>query len=119
MLKAQMDGTSLSGHATAKRSGKTKAKGVSVAYRLAVASRALAAVFAGYLLASLASVCMAHWLPLARAEAVTVSMMLSFLVYLGAVLWCFACRTAWRAWAGMLIPCAVLGAAYCCARWWS
>jgi hypothetical protein len=110
-----MDGTP----ASVPRGGKTQGKGVTVAYRLAVASRAVAALFAGYLLASLASVCLAHWLPLARAEAVVISMMLSFLVYLVAVIWCFACRSAWRAWLGMLIPCALLGAAYYCARWWS
>jgi hypothetical protein len=114
-----MDGSSVSGPIADKRSGKVKTGGVTLAYRLAVASRALAAIFAGYLLASLASICLAHWLPVARAEAVVISMMLSFLVYLGAVLWCFSCRSASRAWAGMLLPCAVLGAMYCCDRWLS
>ncbi|RRV08396.1 DUF3649 domain-containing protein [Pseudomonas sp. v388] len=116
-----MDATSISSPMVDKPRVKAKAqtKGVTIAYRLAVASRSLAAVFAGYLLASVSSVCLAHWLPMARAEAVVTSMMLSFLVYLGAVLWCFACRSAWRAWIGVLIPSAVLGAAYCCARWWS
>ncbi len=94
-------------------------RGVTVAYRLAVASRSLAAIFAGYLLASVTSICIAEWLPLPRAEAVVTAMMLSFLVYLVAVLWCFACRTALQAWVGVLAPCAVLGAAYACGRWLS
>lgn len=114
-----MDGTSAPGSLVEKRSGKTKAKGLTLAFRLAVASRAIAAIFVGYLLASLSSVCLVQWLPLARAEAVVMSMMLSFPVYLGAVLWCFACRTAWRAWAGLLVPCAALGILWCCGRWLS
>lgn len=94
-----------------------KSSGISPRAPLAVASRVAAAVIGGYLLAALASVCLAQFLPLPRAEATVLSMTLSFLVYLPAVLWCFACRTAWRAWYGLLIPCAVLGAAYASARW--
>ncbi len=90
---------------------------MTAAYRLAIASRALAAVLAGYLLASLVSTCIAQWLPITRAEAVVTGMMFSFLAYLGAVLWCFACRTALQAWIGVLTPCALLGAAYTCGRW--
>ncbi|CAM3040281.1 DUF3649 domain-containing protein [Pseudomonas floridensis] len=96
-----------------------KAKRVTVAYRLAVTSRALAAIFAGYLLASITSVCITQWLPMPRAEAVVTGMMLSFLAYLVAVLWCFACRTALQAWVGVLLPCVVLGAAYAISRWLS
>lgn len=89
----------------------------SIRWRLAVASRVVAAVFCGYLLTALSSICLAQFLPLARAEAVVLGMTLSFLVYLLAVLWCFACRTAWSAWFGLLLPCAVLGAIYASARW--
>ncbi|MBA1229609.1 DUF3649 domain-containing protein [Pseudomonas viridiflava] len=98
-----------------KRTSRTR--GVTITYRLAVASRALAAIFAGYLLASIISMCITQWLPMPRAEAVVTGMMLSFLVYMVAVLWCFACRTALQAWVGVLVPCAVLGAAYACGRW--
>ena len=35
-----------------------------VSYRLAVTSRVLAAVVGGYLMASLASICLALWIPL-------------------------------------------------------
>ncbi|WP_223448054.1 MULTISPECIES: DUF3649 domain-containing protein [Pseudomonas] len=93
-----------------------KPRTLPVSYRLAVASRVLAAVFGGYLVASLASVSLSLWLPVARAEAVVIGMMTSFLVYLLAVIWCFACGSAWRAWFGVMVPglmlAAVLGLAY-------
>ncbi|MBN2977611.1 DUF3649 domain-containing protein [Pseudomonas lactucae] len=75
-----------------------------LAYRFAVASRVLAAVVGGYLMASLAGICLALWLPVSRADAVITGMLSSFAYYLLAVLWCFACRTAWRAWAGVMLP---------------
>lgn len=92
---------------------------VSLAYRLAVTSRTLAALFGGYLLAALTSVCLSQWLPMSRADAVVTGMLLSFLTYLVAVIWCFACRTAWRAWLGILLPAAVLAAIFGIGRWWS
>ncbi|WP_032904612.1 DUF3649 domain-containing protein [Pseudomonas sp. CF150] len=79
-----------------------------VSYRLAVTSRVLAAVIGGYLMASLAAISLALWLPTSRADAVVTGMMSSFVFYLLAVLWCFACRTAWRAWAGVMVPSALL-----------
>ncbi|AQT07734.1 uncharacterized protein DUF3649 [Pseudomonas protegens] len=95
---------------------KSKAGGLSASYRLAVASRVFAAVLGGYLLAALGSVCLTLLLPLPRADAVVSGMMTSFLSYLVAVLWCFACRSAWQAWLGLLLPSLVLalvaGSAY-------
>jgi len=88
-----------------------------VSYRLAVTSRVLAAVMGGYVVAALASVSLSLWLPMARAEAVVTGMMTSFLAYLVAVLWCFACRSAWQAWLGMLVPSLVLGAISALAYW--
>ena len=79
-----------------------------ISYRLAVTSRVLAAVIGGYLMASLAAICLGLWLPTSRADAVVTGMMSSFVFYLLAVLWCFACRTAWRAWAGVMVPSALL-----------
>lgn len=78
-----------------------------LAYRFAVTSRVLAAVIGGYLMASLASICLALWLPTARADAVITGMMSSFVFYLLAVLWCFACRSAARAWLGVMLPSAL------------
>jgi hypothetical protein len=49
------------------------------------------------------------WLGPHRSEAVLTGMLLSFAVYAGAVIWVFAASDAWRAWAGLGIPTAVLG----------
>ncbi|MHC8337621.1 DUF3649 domain-containing protein [Pseudomonas sp. HLT2-19-2] len=88
-----------------------------ISYRLAVTSRVLAAVLGGYIVAALASVSLSSWLPMARAEAVVTGMMTSFLVYLVAVLWCFACRSAWQAWFGLIVPSVVLAAVSGLAYW--
>lgn len=87
---------------------KSTSAGLPVSYRLAVTSRSLAALLGGYLLASMASVCIALLVPLPRIDAVTTGMMLSFVFYLLAFIWCFACRSAWRAWLGVLLPSLVL-----------
>ncbi|MFJ3368782.1 DUF3649 domain-containing protein [Pseudomonas sp. NPDC086251] len=96
---------------------KGKSTTLPVSYRLAVTSRVLAAVLGGYLVSALASVSLTMWLPMARAEAVVSGMMSSFLVYLVAVLWCFACRTAWQAWIGLMVPSLVLAAVSGLAYW--
>ena len=88
-----------------------------VTYRLAVTSRVLAAVLGGYSLASLASICLALWIPTSRADAVITGMMSSFVFYLLAVLWCFACRNAARAWLGVMGP-RVAFAALAGVGWW-
>jgi hypothetical protein len=96
---------------------KGKISTLPVSYRLAVTSRVLAAVLGGYVVAALASVSLSLWLPVARAEAVVSGMMTSFLVYLVAVLWCFACRSAWLAWLGLIVPGLVLAAVSGLAYW--
>lgn len=96
---------------------KGKSTTLPVSYRLAVTSRVLAAVVGGYLVSALASVSLTMWLPMAHAEAVVTGMMSSFLVYLVAVLWCFACRTAWQAWIGLIVPSLVLAAVSGLAYW--
>ncbi|WP_340051356.1 DUF3649 domain-containing protein [Pseudomonas proteolytica] len=88
-----------------------------LSYRLDVTSRLLAAVVGGYVLASLASVCLSFWLPLSRADAVVSGMLSSFVFYLLAVIWCFACRSAARAWFGVLVPCAILATLAGLAYW--
>lgn len=77
-------------------------------YRLAVASRALAAIGGGYALSALAATAAALYLPLHRAEAVITGTLASFVVYTCAVLWAFAARSAWRAWGGLALPCLLL-----------
>ena len=82
--------------------------GTTLAYRLAVASRAVAAIVGGYGLSALVAMALALWLPLARAEAVITGTLASFVVYTCAVMWVFAARDAWRAWAGLAAPSALL-----------
>jgi len=85
-----------------------------VSYRLGVGARALAAIGGGYALASTATALLSLLLPvfgMTRADAVTTATLLSFTVYVCAVLWVFAARSAARAWAGLLLPAAVLAAA--------
>jgi hypothetical protein len=96
---------------------KGKSTSLPVSYRLAVTSRVLAAVLGGYLVSALASVSLTMWLPMDRAEAVVTGMMSSFLVYLVAVLWCFACRNAWQAWIGLIVPSLVLATVSGLAYW--
>lgn len=78
-------------------------------YRLAVASRAIAAIGGGYALGALTAAALALWLPLSRAEAALTGTLLSFVAYVGAVMWVFAARTASRGWIGLAIPAALLG----------
>ncbi len=65
-------------------------------------SRIIAALFGGYALAALTSVATLA-LPMSKINAVLTGMMLSFLVYVGAVIWVFAVRSARRAWVGLII----------------
>jgi hypothetical protein len=92
-------------------------KALPVSYRLAVTSRVLAAVLGGYIVAALASVSLTLWVPMARADAVVTGMMTSFLAYLGAVIWCFACRSAGRAWLGLVLTSLVLAVVSGLAYW--
>jgi hypothetical protein len=92
---------------------------VSLRWRVAVASRVLAAALGGYLVAALFSVCLAQWLPFTRAESVVLAMTVSFLSWLLVALWCFACRRAWQAWLGVLTPAALFAAVYGIGRWLS
>ena len=88
---------------------KSKAIGLSLSYRLAVTSRSLAALLGGYLLASLGCICISLLAPMERVDAVISGMLLAFVIYLLAFIGCFACRSAWRAWIGVLLPSLVLG----------
>ena len=46
-----------------------------------------------------------------KVDALVVASLPSFLIYTLAILWAFACRNAWRAWAGMALalPLAAVG----------
>lgn len=87
---------------------------LSLQYRLQVASRVVAAVVGGYMLASALTVLSALVWPLPQAEAVLASMMLGFVWYTLAVMWVFSVKSATRAWLGMVLPTFIV-AALC---WW-
>lgn len=74
-----------------------------------VAARAVAAVAGGYALAAAVAIA-ATALPGPRAEAAMIGIMLGFVAYTLAMVWAFAARSAWRAWAGLLVPAALLAA---------
>lgn len=69
---------------------------------LAVVLRVLGALLGGYAfsaaLVALAAVCLALGTGLPRSEAVLLSAMPGFLLYLTVLLWAFAERRLWRVW---------------------
>jgi hypothetical protein len=73
----------------------------------ALVSRIVAAIGGGYVVAALASVAVLA-LPMDKSQAVITGMLASFAIYAGAVVWVFAVRSAWRAWAGLLVVAAPL-----------
>lgn len=73
-------------------------------HRLGIAARTLAAIAGGYALAAFTTTALALSLRLPRSEAVMIATLPSFLLFAAAVVWAFAARTAWRAWAGILAP---------------
>lgn len=82
-------------------------------YRWAVASRALAAIAGGYALS--AATAAGVGLMLTRSgstgvDAVLWATMLGFITHAIAALWAFGCANATRAWLGIGIPAALLGA---------
>lgn len=76
----------------------------------ALVCRIVAAIGGGYVVAALASVAVLA-LPMDKAQAVITGMLASFAIYAGAVVWVFAVRSAWRAWAGLLVVAAPLALA--------
>ena len=79
-------------------------------YRLGVASRSVAAIVGGYVLAALVTMLLSVSLPMTRSEAVMTATLLSFAIYTCAVMWVFATRSALRAWLGLAITAAVIAA---------
>ena len=77
-------------------------------HRLDVVVRLVAAVAGAYVLASLTAVAVALWLPLDRVDAGVAGTLAALVVFPCAVMWCFAARTAWRAWLGLAVPVAAL-----------
>lgn len=100
------------GHTSAAAPAPTRARGDPAPggrSRWSVASRALAALAGGYLLAAASTVALAQTTA-APAEAYHAALP-GFLLHVGAAVWAFAAPSATRAWAGILLPtlaCALL-----------
>ena len=88
---------------------------IDAAYRWGVLSRFVAAAAGGYAVVSLTQMALMVVLPVADYKALLFSMQTSYLYYTGVVIWCFAARTARRAWLGLAIvalPLALIDAGY-------
>lgn len=72
-------------------------------HRLGVVSRCLAASAGGYGTAAILAMCLSLTLPMPRGEAVLLASLLSFLLYVAAIVWVFAARTATHAWIGLAL----------------
>lgn len=83
-------------------------------YRWLVFSRVVAAVVAGYTLASSATVLLALLWPLPQAEAVLAASMLSFLLYAGVIVWSFSVKRLRTVWLGLMLANGLcLGLSWC------
>lgn len=83
---------------------------LTLADRLGVASRIVAAVAGGYAFANVIGIFLVRALPSAKAETALAMTLASFAVYAAAIIWTFAARSARIAWLGLLVPTLVLGA---------
>jgi hypothetical protein len=87
--------------------------GGSAAYRLEVASRSLAGVVGGFLLASAfgwLTAALLHGIGAQQlAFAVHSGTLLSWLVWCGAAMWAFYAPRPWGAWAWILVPALAMG----------
>ncbi|MBX3639304.1 MAG: PepSY domain-containing protein [Nitrosomonas sp.] len=73
---------------------------VPAAYRNGILMRVLAATLGGYAAASGLAMLLPLVLPMARAEAVLASTLLSFVAYTGVIIWVFSVQAPKRAWQG-------------------
>ncbi|MES2697189.1 MAG: DUF3649 domain-containing protein [Verrucomicrobiota bacterium] len=79
-------------------------------YRLAVASRTIAALGGGYAMTALLSLAIALLDRAApRDEAIAAGNVPAFLAFAACIVWAFVASTATRAWLGIGLPAAALG----------
>lgn len=77
-------------------------------HRIAVASRALAALVGGYGLATAFTVALGRALSLPKEEILNTAALPAFLLYAGAAVWAFYASSAVRAWLGIGLPAVIL-----------
>ncbi len=76
---------------------------VNAAYRWGVLSRCIAAAAGGYAVVSLLQLATVAVLPWDHYKAMLFSSQTGYLYYTGIIVWCFAARTARRAWLGLAL----------------
>jgi hypothetical protein len=90
-------------------------KAVTAEYRWSVLSRCVAAAVGGYAIVTLLQLAMIAVLPVDYFKALLFSAQTGYLYYTGIIIWCFAVRTARRAWLGLglvALPLALIDASY-------
>lgn len=73
---------------------------------LSISSRCTAGLVGGYAFTYALTAFLARlmsWLSMPAQDAVIVASLPAFAVYTAAILWAFASRSAWRAWAGVVV----------------
>lgn len=73
-------------------------------YRWQITWRALTAIFGGFALANTSGILLTYLLPFSKVNAVTTSLLLSFAIYAGAVMWVFSHRSMTKALGGVWVP---------------
>lgn len=70
-------------------------------YRWQIVFRSFTAIFGGYALANTSAILLTYLLPMSRVDAVTTSMLISFAIYAGAVMWVFSHRSLLKSIGGI------------------
>jgi hypothetical protein len=78
-------------------------KALTAAYRWSVFSRCIAAAVGGYIIVTLLHLAMIVVLPWDSYKSLLFSSQTGYLSYTGIIIWCFAARTARRAWLGLAL----------------
>lgn len=78
-------------------------KSPTAAYRWSVLSRCVAAAGGGYVIVTLLHLAMTVVLPWETHKAMLFSSQTGYLWYTAIIIWCFAARTARRAWLGLAV----------------
>ena len=93
------------------------ARAVTPRYRLAVASRVVAALAGGYGVAALVALAGAWALPMAPIEAATAGTIAALFAMPVAAMGCFWAKSATRAWGGIVVFAALFGGIALAAGW--
>ena len=78
-------------------------KAVDAAYRWAVASRFFAAALGGYVVVTLLHVAFMALLPGEYYQSLLFASQTGYIYWTAIIVWCFAARTAGRAWLGLAL----------------